>query len=317
MGFIGSVMLKDLNKRGISDIIVVDEGNDPVKKRNLEGKSYSRFMEKEEFLTLLKSGNLKPSEVESIIHLGACSSTTETNAEYLKQNNTEYSKALALWCFEHDKYFMYASSAATYGDGKQGFSDDEDKLASLKPLNLYGWSKHEFDVWLREEGYDLKCIGFKYFNVFGPNEYHKGSMASLVYKAYGQILNDSKIRLFRSHDPRYTDGEFYRDFIYVKDCIDVMLWAMDNKEVHGLFNLGTGIARSWNDLAKSLFSAMGKETNIEYIDMPIEIRNAYQYYTCAEMDKLRAAGYAKPFTTLEDSVRDYVVSYLSVQDCYY
>jgi ADP-L-glycero-D-manno-heptose 6-epimerase len=314
-GFIGSVLLKRLNERGVTDIVIVDSPGEE-KSLNLRKKTFQRYLDKDEFLKKLDT-EIKPSDVECIIHMGACTSTTERDLDYLRKNNFEYSQTLAKWCFAHDKQFIYASSAATYGDGALGFSDANNKAHGYRPLNPYGDSKQMFDLWLIDNGFDTKCTGFKFFNVFGPNEYHKGEMASLVYKAYNQIKRDGALRLFKSYNPRYEDGEFVRDFIYVKDCLDVVLWAFEHREVTGIFNLGTGKARSWNDLARALFSAMQAPENIRYIDMPESIREAYQYYTEADMSKIRADGYLRPFSSLEDSVNDYVQEYLSKTDPYY
>lgn len=312
-GFIGSVLLAELNAAGFHDIVVVDNLASTAKWKNLLGKKFSEYFHKDDFLDIFEE-DLDPSEIEAIIHLGACTSTTEQNVDYLIRNNYDYSKALAEWCFEHDVRFIYASSAATYGDGARGFSDDNLITPSLRPLNPYGYSKHLFDLWLLENRFDQLCTGFKFFNVFGPNEYHKGAMASLVYKAYEQVQKTGRLKLFRSADPKWKDGEFVRDFIYVKDCVDVIMWALETGRAKGIYNLGTGLARSWNDLAASLFSALGREQQIDFIDMPEELRGAYQYYTQADMGKLHAAGYTKGFTTLEDSVRDYVEGYLTRPD---
>ncbi len=314
-GFIGSVILKGLNDRGRNDILVVDSAENAMSP-NLQGKHYLRFIDKEVFLSML-DGELPADEVETVIHMGACTSTTERDVAYLTKNNVEYSQRLATWCFDHNKQFIYASSAATYGNGALGFSDANESAEEYKPLNPYGESKKQFDIWLISNGFDKNCTGFKFFNVFGPNEYHKGDMASLVFKAYNQIKTDGALRLFKSYDPRYEDGEFVRDFIYVKDSLDVILWAFDHKEVTGIYNLGTGRARSWNDLAKALFSALNKPVNIKYIDMPESIRDAYQYFTEADMTKLEHAGYKKPFTSLEASVKDYVDAYLTKPNPYY
>jgi ADP-L-glycero-D-manno-heptose 6-epimerase len=312
-GFIGSVMLRKLNEAGHKDVLVVDTAT-MEHSPNLYGKHY-RFVERDSLFEFLKS--LRSLEVEAILHIGAITSTTETDKALLTKYNFEYSKHLAEWAFQHGIRFIYASSAATYGDGTLGFLDANDMTARLKPLNLYGESKREFDLWLIENGYDTRACGFKFFNVFGPNEYHKGAMASLVYKAYHQILGTGAIRLFKSADARYKDGEFKRDFIYVMDAVDVLMWALDNPKVNGIFNLGTGKARSWNDLAAAMFSAMDVPRNIIYIDMPENIRGAYQYFTEGEMSKLRKAGYTKPFQSLEDSVRDYAGNYLMKPDPYY
>ena len=312
-GFIGSVLLGKLNEAGHTDVLVVDTAA-MENSQNLNGKQY-RFVERDALFEFLKS--VKPSDVEAVLHIGAITSTTETDKALLDKYNFNYSKQLAEWSFAHGTRFTYASSAATYGDGTLGFSDANEMTAKIKPLNLYGESKREFDLWLIQNGNDTRACGFKFFNVFGPNEYHKGAMASLVFKAYNQILETSAIRLFKSADARYKDGEFKRDFIYVMDAVDVLMWSLDNPEVNGIFNLGTGHARSWNDLANALFTAMNKPANIVYIDMPENIQKQYQYFTEAEMTKLRSAGYAKPFQKLEDSVRDYAGNYFMQPNPYY
>ena len=241
---------------------------------------------------------------------GACSSTTEADASFLVKNNYEYTKLLAQWTIDGNIRFIYASSAATYGDGENGFDDDEEKIHELRPLNMYGYSKQMFDLWARKAGVFNKIAGLKYFNVFGPNEYHKAEMRSFILKAFEQINAAGKVRLFKSHKKDYGDGEQLRDFIYVKDAVDMTLFFMDNPQVGGLFNIGTGKARSWNDLVKATFAAMGKKPAIEYIDMPESIRNQYQYFTQAEMSKLHKAGYNRKTTSLEDAVKDYVQNYL-------
>jgi len=245
-------------------------------------------------------------EVEAIIHLGACSATTEKDADYLFQNNTRYTETLADWCIHNDIRFVYASSAATYGDGSLGYSDADAVTPTLKPLNMYGYSKHLFDLWALQRGWLNKIVGLKYFNVFGPNEDHKGSMRSVVNIAYQQILKTGEVQLFKSDRPDYKDGEQMRDFVYVKDAVDVTLWFVDHPNANGLFNCGTGKARTWVDLASATFRAMGREPNIRFIDMPDHLKGKYQYFTQADAAKLRAAGYTKPFTTLEDAVKDYV-----------
>ena len=308
-GFIGSVLLKRLNDEGHTNILIVDSLDSSDKWKNLAGKQFDDYCHKDHFLEYLEE-DLDKDDVEAIIHLGACTSTTELDVDYLMSNNYHFSKELAEWSIWAEKPFIYASSASTYGDGTNGFSDDNAKIHSYRPLNAYGYSKHIFDEWLVNNGYDELCTGFKFFNVFGPNEYHKENMSSLVYKAYNQVLETGKLKLFKSSDPNYKDGEFSRDFIYVKDCVDVLMWSFNNPSVKGIFNLGTGQARSWNDLASSLFIAMGREKKIEYIDMPLEIRSAYQYFTEAEMGKLREAGYSASFSDLENAVSDYVQGYL-------
>lgn len=314
-GFIGSALLKRLNDAGYKDILVVDSLKTSEKWRNLVGKSFADYCDKDAFPDVL--AEFTPEDVDAIIHLGACTSTTERDADYLMRNNCLYSKVLAGWCFKNDKRFIYASSAATYGDGSRGFSDDHDKMHELRPMNMYGYSKHLFDLWLLDNGFETLCTGFKFFNVFGPNEYHKGPMASLVYKAFHQIRDTGKMRLFKSYHPSYIDGEPARDFLYVKDCVDVLLWTFEHPEVYGIFNLGSGKARSWNDLAKALFAAMGaQKPDIEYIDMPEDIRPAYQYFTEADISKLRRAGYENEFTSLETSIDNYISNYLSTSSIY-
>jgi len=318
VGFIGSALIAALNKRQITDILVVDELGTDHKWRNLRNLSFADYVEKDDFLEMVIEDKLD-SSVEAVFHLGACSDTTETNASFLIKNNYEYSKLLAQWATDADIRFIYASSAATYGDGSAGFSDDQEKIENLKPLNMYGYSKHLFDLWVRRTGLLKKIVGLKYFNVFGPNEYHKADMRSFVIKAFEQInapvlscesKNGGKVRLFKSHKPEYADGEQKRDFIYVKDAVDMTLFFYDNPKISGLFNIGTGKARSWNDLVKAVFAAMGKKPNIEYIEMPESIRDQYQYYTCADITNLRKAGYDKETTPLEDAIKDYVQNYL-------
>ena len=312
-GFIGSVLLRKLNEAGHTDVLVVDRA-ETKDSPNLKWKNYT-FEERDTLFNSLKS--FKPSEVDAILHIGAITSTTERDKALLDKYNLNYSIQLAQWAFEHGKRFIYASSAATYGDGTLGFSDANEMTAKLKPLNLYGESKRAFDEWIIQNGYDNKACGFKFFNVFGPNEYHKGDMASLVFKAYNQILETGAIRLFESADARYKDGEFKRDFIYVMDAVDVVMWSLANPNVNGIFNLGTGHARSWNDLAHALFASMDKPDNIVYFEMPENVKKQYQYFTEAEMSKLRAAGYAKSFQKLEESVSDYARNYLARPNPFY
>jgi ADP-L-glycero-D-manno-heptose 6-epimerase len=255
-------------------------------------------------------GDKFDSTTEIVFHLGACSDTTETNASYLIKNNYEYSKLLAQWATRANARFIYASSAATYGDGSIGFSDDENGIGRLRPLNMYGYSKHLFDLWAYRTGLLKKIVGLKYFNVFGPNEYHKASMRSFCLKAFEQIQATGKVCLFKSYRSEYNDGEQMRDFIYIKDAVEMTLFFMDNPRLSGLFNIGTGEPRTWNDLVIAVFVAMGRKPNIEYIEMPESIRHQYQYYTCAEIAKLRHAGYNKKTTPLEDAIKDYVQNYL-------
>jgi len=311
-GFIGSALIAALNKRGITDILVVDEhGKDKCK--NLVNLSFADYAEKNDFLKTVVEKKIS-TDIESVFHLGACSDTTETDTEYLRENNYQYSKVLAEWATDTGIRFIYASSAATYGDGSKGFSDDEGKIHELKPLNMYGHSKQLFDLWAQRTGLFKKIVGLKYFNVFGPNEYHKADMRSFVLKAFEQINAAGKVRLFKSYKSEFKDGEQMRDFLYVKDAVDMTLFFYDNPQISGLFNIGAGKARTWNDLVKAVFAAMDKSVKIEYIDMPDSIRNQYQYYTCAEITKLRKAGYNKPTTPLEDAIKDYIQNYLQKKD---
>jgi len=312
-GFIGSTLITALNKRQITDILVVDELGTDQKWKNLRNLSFADYVEKDDFLEMVIEDKLN-SSIDAVFHLGACSDTTETNASYLIKNNYEYSKLLAQWATADNIRFIYASSAATYGDGSAGFSDDQEKIENLRPLNMYGYSKHLFDLWARRTGLLKKIVGLKYFNVFGPNEYHKADMRSFCIKAFEQITSTGKVRLFKSYKPEYADGEQLRDFIYVKDAVDMTLFFYDEPQQSGLFNIGTGKARTWNDLVKAVFAAMGKEPNIEYIEMPESIRNQYQYFTEADITNLRKAGYDKQITTLEDAIKDYVQSYLQTDE---
>ena len=317
-GFIGSCFLWKLNQEGEKDILVVDDmGEAPdLKKKNLLNKSYTDYLEKDVFLRNLNEGKV-PKDVKAVFHIGACTSTTETNEQYLKENNLEYSKALAKWSLDNKVPFYYASSAAVYGDGGLGYSDQDKLTPKLYPLNLYGKSKHLFDLWLIENKLTNKVVGFRYFNVFGPNEYHKGDMRSLVCKAYSQVKKDKIIRLFKSYKKEYQDGEQKRDFVYVKDAIELMYTfyracrqAGKNGKIKGIYNLGTGTARTWNSLATAVFKALNFEPHIEYIEMPESIKDRYQYFTEADFTKLKRSGINFNFTSLEDAVADYVKNYL-------
>jgi len=308
-GFIGSALIAALNRRQISDILVVDELGSSEKWKNLRNLSFADYVEKDDFLDMTLEDKLG-NNIEAVFHLGACSDTTETNASYLIKNNYEYTKLLAQWATDSNTRFIYASSAATYGDGSAGFSDDEDKINKLRPLNMYGYSKHLFDLWAHRTGLLKKIVGLKYFNVFGPNEYHKGNMRSFVIKAFEQISSTGKVCLFKSYKSEFRDGEQLRDFIYIKDTVDMTLFFFENKKTAGLFNIGTGKARTWNDLANAVFAAMGKKPEIEYIDMPKSIRNHYQYFTQADISKLHKTGYKRETPPLEDTTKDYVQNYL-------
>jgi ADP-L-glycero-D-manno-heptose 6-epimerase len=312
-GFIGSAFIAKLNAEGVTDIVVVDEANSSLREKNLAHKSFSRFMSKEDFLAHVRAETL-PSSITAIVHMGACSSTTEQNIEYLRANNFEYTKSLALYSVNRGIRFVYASSAATYGAGDHGYGDDMLTLDQLRPLNPYGDSKHNFDLWARDNHLSNSIVGLKFFNVYGPNEYYKGSMASVAYKAFNTIQDTGSFSLFKSNHPNYKDGEQMRDFVYVKDCCEVMWWLLQHPHVNGLFNIGSGKARSWNDLLSAVFAALEKPARITYIDMPESIKNQYQNFTEAPMAKLRAAGYTKPFYTLEEGVTDYVKNYLLKSD---
>lgn len=308
-GFIGSCWLWRLNQAGHHNILVVDQDDSVVKMNNLTNKTYTDFIDKDDFIKEIKAGDL-PSDVAAIFHIGACSSTLEMDVDYLNENNTFYSKILAQWALRENIPFYYASSAATYGDGSQGYADADDLISQLAPLNSYGKSKQLFDLWLLENNLVDKVVGFKYFNVFGPNEYHKGEMRSLVVKAYQQIKEAGQIRLFKSYKPEYKDGEQKRDFVYIKDVVDIMYACYSQPRIKGVYNVGSGQARTWNDLAKAIFAALGLPPVIDYIDMPKQIREQYQYYTAAEMGKLQKAGVDHHFMTLEKAVADYVKNYL-------
>lgn len=315
-GFIGSYLAWKFNQMGREDLLIVDEsGTCPPKSRNMEKRKFVDYFEKDDFLKELSSSNLSR-EVEAIFHMGACTDTTETNKQYLWETNYEYSKRLAEWALANGKRFLYASSAATYGDGKEGYRDDENQIPRLKPLNLYGMSKQAFDLWVLENKLFKKMVGFKLFNVFGPNEYHKGEMRSMVCKGYEQVKKDGKIRLFRSYRKEYADGEQKRDFVYVKDVAEVILWFWDHPDVNGLFNLGAGQAETWNHLARAIFEALGRKEVIEYIEMPDWVRDKYQYWTQADMTKVRKVSCLHTFSSLKDAVKDYIQNYLEKADPY-
>ena len=305
-GFIGSCLVRMLNDRGIEDIIVVDDINETDKWKHLVNKKYIRYYHKDEFLYEIEGIE----GIEAIIHMGACSSTTEKDFDYLYWNNYLYTQSLWTYCTEKNIPFIYASSAATYGDGAEGF-DDKCDIKALAPLNGYGYSKQLFDLWAeKQEQCPKQHVGLKFFNVYGPNEDCKGDMASVIFKSFNQINESGKVKLFRSHRPDYKDGGQLRDFVYVKDLCKVISFFLDHPDRSGLFNLGTGKARSFEDLARATFSAMGIEPCIEYVDMPLTIRDKYQYFTEAKMDKLREIGYSEPFYSLEDGAKDYVQNYL-------
>jgi len=311
-GFIGRNTVAELNARGFDELLLVDHLGTDEKWRNLVGLRYEDILSPEQFLALIEAR--EPLAVEAIIHLGACSATTERDADFLLRNNYRYTRTLCEWALGKGARFIYASSAATYGDGAQGYSDTDAATATLQPLNMYGYSKHLFDLWALKRGLFDRIVGLKYFNVFGPYEDHKDDMRSVISKSYGQIGREGKVNLFKSYRPEYADGEQMRDFIYVKDAVDVTLSFLERGSASGLFNCGTGIARTWKDLATAVFVAMEKPVRIDYIEMPETLKGKYQYFTQADMTKLRAAGYTRPFTSLEDGVMDYIRNYYMKQD---
>ncbi len=315
-GFIGSAIVWKLNRLGIEDILIVDSLKQSEKWRNLVHLRFHDFCEKERFLELFEDGKFPPSSIEGIIHLGACSSTLQKDASYLMENNYRYSQVLMQWSVLHKKRFVYASSAATYGDGSRGFSDDHQFLTSQVPLNIYAYSKHLLDVWALRNRYLNWCVGIKYFNVYGPNEYHKEEMRSVVIKAFEQIREKKEVALFKSHIPQYEDGGQLRDFLYVKDAADMTVFLYLNEHCRGIYNVGSGNARSFHDLTASVFNAMNIKKKIRYIPMPLELRQKYQYFTEAKIDKLVEAGYCQRINTLEEGVCDYVQNYLLKEDPY-
>lgn len=306
-GFIGSCLVSRLNQAGFNNLVLVDDFSNPLKDRNLLGKIYFQKVHRDEFVRWLDDNH---NITDFVFHLGARTDTTEFNREIFDRLNLNYSKEVWRLCSKFRIPLVYASSAATYGLGEFGYKDSHDIVEKLKPLNPYGESKNDFDRWvLKQEQCPPFWAGLKFFNVYGPNEYHKGRMASVIFHAYNQIREKGVVKLFRSHVPHIKDGEQLRDFIYVKDVVDVCLFLMHHKN-SGIYNLGSGKARTFLDLAKSTFAALGMEPNIEFIDTPIDIRDKYQYFTEADMDKLRSIGYLRLFYSLEDGVKDYVRNYL-------
>lgn len=307
-GFIGSCLVSRLNNDGVMDLILVDDFSKSDKSENYKTKKYSKLIERSEFINWFKTN---AAEVTYVFHIGARTDTTEFNKAIFDELNVNYTKAIWEICSKNNIGLSYASSAATYGLGEFGYDDDESKIPQLKPLNPYGDSKNDFDIWaLQQKQTPPVWHGFKFFNVYGPNEFHKGRMASVIFHSFNQINEKGFVKLFRSHNPKYKDGGQLRDFVYVKDLIDVLIFAYQNKIKNGIYNLGSGTARTFLDLANATFKALGKEAKIEFIDTPIDIRDKYQYFTEASMKKLISVGYKKSFASLEDGVNDYVKNYL-------
>ncbi len=313
-GFIGSAVIWRLNNLGIDNILVVDNLSTSEKWKNLVNRRYADYLHRDAFMDLVRASALG-NKIKAIIHMGACSATTERDADFLMRNNLEYSKTLYLFAKARRARFINASSASTYGDGSLGFKDEAARLRDLRPLNMYGYSKHLFDLWALKNGHLDNLVSLKFFNVYGPNEQHKGDMRSVVNKAFHQIGETGRMRLFRSVDPAFADGGQMRDFVYVKDCVDIVAWFLQNK-IGGIFNVGSGQARTWNDLAAAVFAAMDLPANIEYVDMPEHLRGKYQNFTQADMTRLAAAGYDNPMHSLKQGVTDYVREYLLQKDAY-
>ena len=315
-GFIGSAVVWHLNSLGYTNILASDYLGSDNKFLNLVPGKIIDYIEADDLISLVKSNDSRIRNISCIFHLGACASTTESDCRYLIRNNFECTKDLAAFALKNNIRFVYASSAATYGNGDQGMDDDESKLETLRPLNMYAYSKQLFDLYAKNYGFLNKIYGMKYFNVFGPNEYHKGNMRSMVLKAYNQICEIGKVKLFKSHNPDYKDGEQLRDFLYIKDAVKMTIHLakiaenVSNKPTGGLYNMGSSEANTWISLISPVFEAMNKQPNFEFVEMPIELRDKYQYYTCANISKLRSIGYNEKITNLHDAVIDYTSNYL-------
>jgi ADP-L-glycero-D-manno-heptose 6-epimerase len=310
-GFIGSVLLWKLNQQGLDAIWIVDRVERP---QNLKGRKFRDYLDADDLIKRVDSNKMP--DVDGIVHLGATTSTTETDAGLLRRNNLDYTRALAEWALANNKRFVYASSAATYGDGSIGYSTDAATTRKLRPLNLYGASKQDFDLWAMDKGVLDRMVGIKFFNIYGPNEYHKGDMRSVVAKSYELIKSTGKIKLFKTYKPGIADGEQDRDFLYVKDAVQVVFEFMTQPAYKGLYNVGSGKARTWNDLARAVFAALDKPAMIEYIEMPESLRAKYQYHTQADMRWRETDKQAKPFLSLEQAVGDYVKNHLNQENPY-
>jgi ADP-L-glycero-D-manno-heptose 6-epimerase len=309
-GFIGSALVWALNQHGQENIVVTDCLHTDEKWKNLVPLKFADYLDAGDLLTRIETKAESLGRFDVVFHLGANSATTERDAGHLMKNNFEYTKTLAHWTLAQNARFIYASSAATYGDGTQGMDDKMTELSALRPLNMYGYSKHLFDLYAQRAGIARRIVGLKYFNVYGPNENHKGDMRSLVNKAFDQIKTTGKVQLFKSHRPEYKDGEQRRDFLYVKDAVAMSLFLAGNPMSGGLYNIGTGQAHTWIELVQAIFGALNLPPNIEFIDMPEHLREKYQYHTCADISKLRSSGYNGTITALDVAVRDYVQSYM-------
>ena len=314
-GFIGSAFAAKLNEEGLNDLLLVDALDCTEKWKNLRKRTFLDYIDRADFIKMISEDRV-PGKVQSITHMGACSTTSELDSAYLMENNYRYTRTVAEYAVKNRIRFIYASSAQTYGDGNLGYSDDDSKVPTFSPMSAYGYSKQLVDLWVLRAGYSSRVAGLKFFNVFGPNEYHKGDMLSVIFKAYHQIKESGRAKLFKSYRPDFKDGEQKRDFIYVKDCCDAMYWLLKNPKVNGIFNLGTGQARTWNELIAAVFKALGKSAQIDYIEMPEKLRAQYQYFTEAQMSKLQATGCPVNFRSLQDGVADYVNNYLEQPNCY-
>ena len=307
-GFIGSALIWELNRRGCENILVTDVLGTDEKWRNLTALRFDDYLDAGQLLESLETSAMK--EIRWVFHLGACSATTERDASYLMENNYQYTRRLAEWALAGNRRFVYASSAATYGDGSSGMRDGDEMLAQYRPLNMYGYSKHLFDLHAKRRGWLERIVGLKYFNIFGPNEDHKGDMRSVVHKAFNQIRETGEVGLFKSHHPDFRDGEQQRDFLYVKDAVNATLHLAAQPQAAGIFNVGSGNASTWIDLVTPIFHALGLPVSIKFIEMPEALRGKYQYRTLADISRLKACGWSGPEFTLDSAVRDYVAHYL-------
>ncbi len=313
-GFIGSVLIWKLNQEGIKNIFIADKFHDEFKWKNLSKRNFQDIIDRDDLIDWLEKN---PKSIKTVIHLGACTNTMETDVDYILKTNYEYSKKLYAFCYRNKVPLIYASSAATYGAGERGYADDIELIQELQPLNPYGWSKLLFDKWvLNQKEKPPQVAGLKFFNVYGPNEYHKGAMASVIYHAFKQVKAEGKIKLFKSYKKEYSHGGQERDFIYVKDVVECIFKIHEDRSINGIFNLGTGKARSFNELADSVFKSLSLNKKIKYIPMPKHLRNQYQYFTEAKMDKLLSVINYESFYSLESGVKDYIKNYLDAPDPY-